>query len=150
MEKVIKVEQGGLPLVVCVEPPESLEFTHEPCERGPGDIGREALVIVAAAIVDHFCRSAELLATRLGEAGLACGSLPFPFVLPCLKARLAAVAAIWREVAQQADHDAPGNGSAECVVEHRPELSEICNTFGSRRLGNAAAGIPAGKVSDSL
>jgi hypothetical protein len=100
MEKVVEIEESRLPLVVRVERPESVKFTHEPSERGRGGIGREALVIVAAAIVNHFCCSTELLAAGSAEAGFSRGSLPFPFVLPRLKARLAAVAAIWWEVAQ--------------------------------------------------
>ena len=98
--------------------------------------------------MDRFCRRTELLTACLGKSGLARCGLPFPFVLPGLKARFASVAAFGSEMAQKPDDDAPGNGSAERIVERHPEPREIGNAFGSRRFGHAAGGIPAGEIAD--
>jgi hypothetical protein len=102
MKKVIEIEESGLPLIVCVKRPEPVELVHEPRERGRGDIGGEILVSVAAAVINRFCRRTELLSARLGESGLARGSLPVSFVSPCLEARFAAVTALGRDVARRA------------------------------------------------
>jgi hypothetical protein len=69
VEEVVEIEQSGLPFVVRIEVPEPVEFAHEPCERGSGDIGRESRVSVAAALVDHLCRCRELFAAGSAEAG---------------------------------------------------------------------------------
>src|ERR1700730_5159006 len=130
MQKVVEIEECGLALVVCVKVPEHVEFAHEPSEYGCSDIGREALVSVAAAAIDRFCRRAELLTARLGKSGLARRGLPFSFVLPRLKTWLAAVAAFGSKVAQKLDDDAPGNRSAERIVERQPEPREIGDAFG--------------------
>jgi hypothetical protein len=95
------------------------------CFWGPSDIGRETLVRAAATIIDRFCCGTELLATRPAEPGFGRGGLPFPFVLPCLKARLAAVAAGWRLMQQKAGENAPGDGSAEGGVEHYPVVAVL-------------------------
>ena len=91
-----------------------------------------------------------MLAARLGKSGLARGGLPFPFVLPHLKARLAAVAASWRLLQQKAGEDAPGHGSAEGVVEHHPQSLQIGNALGRRWFFNAAGGIPVGEIAYPL
>ena len=44
----------------------------------------------------------------------------------------------------------PVIGSAESVVEHHPESGEIGDTFGGRRFGHAAAGIPVGEIAYPL
>ena len=150
MEKVVEIEQSGLALVVRVERPEAVEFTHKPSECGGGDIGPETLISVAAAVVDRFRCGAELLAARLGESGLARGGLPFPFVLPHLKARLTAVAASWRLLQQKAGEDAPGHGSVEGAVEHHPQSLQIGNALGRRLFFNAAGGIPVGEIAYPL
>ncbi|MGH7091515.1 MAG: hypothetical protein ACREFQ_21705 [Stellaceae bacterium] len=120
VKKIVEIEECGLTLVFCVEHPEPGEFAHEARECGGRNIGRKTLVGVAAAVIDRFCGGAELLASGLGQSGLAGGSLPFSFVLPCLKAQFAAVAAIWPDVAQKMDDRASGNRGAECLVEHLP------------------------------
>ena len=84
MEKVVEIEESGLALVVCVERPEAVEFTDEPCQGGRGDIGIETLVSVAAAVVDGFCCGAELLTACLGESGRARGCLPFALCIGTL------------------------------------------------------------------
>ena len=146
MQKVVEIEESGLPLVVRVERSEAVEFAHKPGECGGGDIGPETLISVAAAVIDRFCCGAELLAARLGKSGRARGRLPFPFVLPCLKARLAAVAASWRLLQQKAGEDAPGDGSVEGAVEGHPQSLQIGNALGRRGFSNAAGGIPVGEI----
>jgi hypothetical protein len=86
----------------------------------------------------------------LAVASLACSILPLSFVSPCDEARFAAVAAIWRYMQEKAGDGAPGDGRAKCLVEHQPELGEVGNTFGGRRFGDAAAGIPVGEVAYCL
>ena len=130
VEKVVEIQESGLPLVFCVEVPQPVEFTDEACKRGAGDIGGETLVSVAAVIVEGFCDATELLAAGLGEAGFGRGGLPFRFVSPRLKARLAAVTAVRRLVQQKASEDATSDGSAESVIEYRPNPCEISDTFG--------------------
>ena len=94
VEKVVEIQESSLSLVFRVEVPQPVEFTDEPCKRGPGDIGGETLVSAAAAIVEGFCDGTQLLAAGLAQAGFRRGRLPFPFVSPCLEAGLAAVTAV--------------------------------------------------------
>ena len=150
VEKVVEIEERGLPLVIRVEVPQPVEFADEPCERRPGDVGRETRISVAAAIVECFCGGAELLPPRFGEAGVGCSSLPISFVSPCLKARLAAVAAGRRLVQQEAGEDASSDRSAEGFLKHRPKPHEIGDTFSGDRLGYAAGGVPVGKAANSV
>jgi hypothetical protein len=51
---------------------------------------------------------------------------------------------------QEASEGASGDRSGDGVVEHRPQLREVVDTFGRRRLGDAASGVPAGKVAYCL
>ena len=119
-----------MPLVVCVEVPRPFEFADESCKRGPGDIGGETLVSVAAVTVEVFCNATELLAAGLAEAGFGCCRLPFAFVSPCLEAGLAAVTAVGRLVHQKASEDATTDGRAESVIEYCANPCEISDTFG--------------------
>jgi hypothetical protein len=150
VQKVVEIEESGLPLVIRVERPKAVEFAHKPGERSGGDIGLKPLVSVAAAVVDRFRGGAELLAARLGESGGARGRLPFPFVLPYLKARFAAVAASWRLVKEKAGEDASGYGSAEGVVKRHPQSLQIGSAPGCRGFFNAASGIPGGEIAYPL
>jgi hypothetical protein len=130
--------------------PQPFEFADESCKRGPGDIGGESLVSVAATLVVNFCDGTELLAAGLGESGCARSRLPFAFVSPCLEARLAAVTAGRRLVQQKASEDATSDRSAESVLKYGPKPREISDTFGRRRLGDAAGGIPIRKTAYSV
>ena len=116
MEKIVKVEESGLSLVICVEVPEPVEFTHEPVERCAGDIGRKSLVSVAANIIERLCGGIELVATRLAEASRDRGRLPFAFVSPGLESWFAAVTASRLFVQQKTGEDAAGDGSGEGSV----------------------------------
>ncbi len=51
---------------------------------------------------------------------------------------------------QKAGDGASGDRRAESSVERHPELGKIGNTFGSRRFGHTAAGIPVGEIANSL
>jgi hypothetical protein len=50
MEEIVEIEESGLALVVSVEGSERFEFAYKSRQRSRGDIRRESLVRVAAAV----------------------------------------------------------------------------------------------------
>jgi ATP-dependent exoDNAse (exonuclease V) beta subunit len=70
VEKVVEIQESGLPLVFCVEVPQPVEFADEACKRGAGDIGGETVQRLIGNYEIWDKRSQAMRVCRAGDIAL--------------------------------------------------------------------------------